>query len=104
MKPTPQEIYDRAASRGLRLIPRGCLLEVTPKSRLTPELLAVIRANKMELLAWLDRVRRNGLLRQVLDGQFDGADNATREHIIQSLHGIPQARSAIARLESEATR
>jgi hypothetical protein len=106
MKMNPSEIYNEATQRGLRFIPRGSLLEVTPKSRLTPELFAVIRANKMELLAELEAKRCHGLTHLILDGEFDVCDAATRRKLLNELRSVPhpQARSAIARLESEASK
>lgn len=94
----PHEIYDRTASRGMSLIPRGSMLEVRPRCRLTPETFAVIRANKMELLAWLDRMGRDALPRQVLDGEFFGCGVRTANRIADELVNLPKSANRDASL------
>jgi hypothetical protein len=111
MKLNPDEILHEASRLGLRLKPRGEMLEVTPKSRLTPEFVAVLREHKAELLVWLES-RACGLpsdcaawlhvARQILAGEFEGADSSTVESLIIGLRSIqhPSCQQALSRLSS----
>ena len=111
MKWHPDEIYIEAARRGLRLIPRGDKLEVTPKCRLTPDFAAVLRDNKAELLAHLDQHLRQDagqwlhVAKQILAGEFDGAEDSTLETIAAGLRHVahPQCQRALAHLQMETT-
>jgi hypothetical protein len=109
MKLEPNEIYQEATRRGLRLIPRGDKLEVNPKSRLTPEFTDVLREHKEELLAFLEVCNHRSPLdcapwlhvaKQALAGEFDGADNSTIQRLAVGLRGIghPLCQCAIERL------
>ena len=111
MRLEPTEICHEATRRGLRLIPRGDRLEVIPTSRLTPEFTDVLREHKVELLAFLEVSDRNVALacapwlhvvKHILAGEFDGADDSTIEAVTVGLRGIrhPLCQEALERLNS----
>ncbi len=69
------------------------------------DFLAVVRERRVELRAFLEsRAPWLHVAKQILLGEFDGANHSTRVRLVRSLRDIPhpQARSAIIRLESEA--
>jgi len=81
-------------------------LEVGPYDLIDGAFLAQLRAHKTELIQYLESpVYARAQLhtaRQVVAGEFDGADTATREILIVSLSAIshPDAGRAVARLEA----
>jgi hypothetical protein len=110
---TPPELYQEATRRGLRLQPRGDKLEVIPSGRLTPDFADILRANKAALLRWLED-RNSGLTpdcvpwlhvaKQVLAGEFQGADDSTITSITIGLRGVqhPVCRQAMEALKKHA--
>jgi hypothetical protein len=104
---TTQKIIQECEARGVEMTPvAGGRLWIEPEENVTPELLARIRAHKAEILAKFETSRCHGLTHLILDGEFDGCDAATRRKLVNELRSVPhsQARPAVARLESEATR
>jgi hypothetical protein len=109
---TPRELYKEAGKRGLRLEPAGDKLAVTPKGQCPPDFAAVLREHKPELLSWLEARRRNlppdcfpwlHIAKQVLAGEFDGADGSTYESIVIGLHSIshPFCRDAVEHIRQK---
>ena len=106
---TATEIYQEAVRRGLRLEPRGNKLVVIPGDRVPPDFADTLRQHKGELLdlleaqssrltpdcaAWLH------VAKQVLAGEFDGADGSTVASLRIGLQNIPHplCRCAAGRL------
>ena len=94
---TPPELYQEAARRGLRLEPHGSKLRVIPGDRVPPDFADVLRRHKAELLSWLEgraaRLREDEIpwlhvAKQVLSGEFEGADRSTVESLIIGLQRI----------------
>lgn len=94
---TPFQLHRRASELGLRLEPRGDKLAVIPAERLTPDFAAELRQHKREILDWLetrtvqltpDQVPWLHVSRQILAGEFDGADKSTRESLRIGLRSI----------------
>ena len=108
---TALELYREAGQRGLRLEPRGDKLAVIPGDRVPPEFADLLRQHKRELLDWLE-ARAAGLApdcapwlhvaRQVLAGEFDGADSSTVASLKIGLRSIQRqtCQQALARLTS----
>jgi len=105
----PRELCRRAQSLGLRLQPAGDKLAVFPKGKCPPEFADVLRAHKPELLTWLegrtaklldDEIPWLHVARQVMAGEFQGADRSTRESLTIGLRAIkhPECQSAATRL------
>ncbi|MGA2659522.1 MAG: hypothetical protein ABSH34_18615 [Verrucomicrobiota bacterium] len=106
---TAQTLCQEAALRGLRLRPEGDTLVVAPRSKCPPEFADMLRQHKAELLAWLE-ARATGLTpdrapwlhvaRQVLAGEFQGADGSTRESLLIGLRAVdhPACQEAITRI------
>ena len=104
------DLYLEATRRGLMLEPAGDKLAVRPKGKCPPDFANVLRAHKGELLSWLE-TRADGLsadcvpwlhvARQVLAGEFDGADNSTVLSLTIGLRGIrhPLCQQALTRLK-----
>jgi hypothetical protein len=104
-----QAIYVEACRRGLRLEPAGDKLAVRPKGKCPPDFADVLRQHKGELLNWLE-TRASGLpsdcvpwlnvARQVLDGEFVGADKSTVASVTIGLRSIlhPLCQRALERL------
>lgn len=97
--------------RGLRLEQRGDKLLVTPARLCPSEFAEVLRRHKRGLLDLLEAKSANlapdcapwlHVARQVLAGEFDGADRWTLESLAIGLRGIqhPQCEKALARLRS----
>lgn len=112
---TAQALYQEAARRGLRLEQRGDKLAVIPAHRVAPDFADVLRQHKRDLLNWLEVRSRNlplgqarwlPVARQILTGEFDGADRSTRESLIIGLRSIPHrhCRLAIERLGVQSQR
>jgi hypothetical protein len=106
---SPAELYNEAAQRGLCLGLAGDKLAVRPKGHCPPDFANVLRAHKAELLSWLEG-RVSGLspdcipwiyvARQVLAGEFDGADRSTITSLTIGLRGIahPLCQQALQRV------
>lgn len=106
----PERLHAEATRRGLTLALRGDRLGVSPAERLDPEFREALLAHKGELLDWLE-ARQAGLApdcapwlpvaRQVLAGEFDGADRSTSESLAIGLRNIPHpaCRRALERLK-----
>jgi hypothetical protein len=107
---TAPEIYQRAARLGLTLEARGDKLAVIPAQRCPPDFADVLRRHKRELLDLLE-TKTGGLpvdcvpwlhvARQILAGEFDGADNSTVRSLTIGLRGIRHAlcQQALLRLK-----
>ena len=84
-----------------------------PKGKCPPDFADVLRRHKGELLSWLEG-RAAGLredeipwlhtARQVLEGEFEGADRSTCESVTFGLRSIqhPDCQRAFERLASQA--
>jgi hypothetical protein len=106
---TPPELCHEAARRGLRLERRGEMLAVIPAKLCPPEFAAELRQHKGELLDFLEG-RAAGLApdcapwlhvaKQILAGEFAGADGSTRQSLIIGLRSVlhPLCADALARL------
>lgn len=99
-----------AQKRGLHLEQRGDKLLVTPARLAPPELLDVLREHKQELLDLLESKTAHltpdcapwlHVARQILSGEFDGADRSMRASLAIGLRSIdhPACRAALARIE-----
>lgn len=108
---TAMELCHEATRRGLRLEPAGDKLAVIPAKRCPPEFADVLRQHKNEILSLLegqsagltpDELPWLHVARQVLAGEWDGADGSTRESVIIGLRSIrhPLCERALARLKS----
>jgi hypothetical protein len=95
---TAKTLVNRAAELGLRLEPRGDKLAVIPAKCCPPEFAAVLRQHKDELLDLLEANSANltpdcaawlPVARQVLDGEFEGADSSTVASVTIGLRSIP---------------
>jgi hypothetical protein len=106
---TAPELCRRAAALGLRLEPAGDRLAVIPGRLCPPDFAAELRRHKAELLALLEANAANlpddcapwlHIAKQVLAGEFDGADKPTVESLTIGLRGInhPHCQQALARL------
>jgi len=92
-----EHIYDEAERRGLHLKSLGDKLAVTPRAHCAPEFAELLRQHKRELLDLL-KARSAGLTpdcapwlhiaRQVLAGEFDGADRSLAESLYIGLRAI----------------
>ena len=104
------ELCQRAVRLGLRLEPRGDKLAVIPAKRCPPDFADELREHKGELLDFLEG-QAAGLApdcapwlhvaRQILAGEFDGADNSTVQSLTIGLRGIrhPLCQQALIRLK-----
>src|SRR5437773_2570952 len=97
---TALQLYREATERGLRLEPRGDKLAVIPAQRCPPEFADALRQRKGELLSLLEAKAMTltpdcapwlHIARQVLVGEFEGADRSTVESLIIGLRGIPHS-------------
>ena len=106
---TATQIYRQAAALGLRLESRGNNLAVIPGRLCPADFAAELRQHKAELLALLQTKAHNlpddcapwlHVAKEVLAGEFDGADKSTVESLTIGLRGIrhPDCRKALARL------
>lgn len=95
---TAKTLINRAAELGLRLEPRGDKLAVIPGNRVPPEFADTLRQHKGELLDWLEACAAGlapdcaawlHVARQILAGEFDGADSSTVASLKIGLHSIP---------------
>lgn len=106
---TPLEVLHEASRHGLRLSVLGDKLAVEPFQRCPADLLPVLREHKPALLRLLslppDQHTWLHVCRQVLHGEFDGADRSTAGSVTIGLRplmavGIVEAIAAVQRLES----
>ena len=106
---TARQLYVEATNRGLRLERRGEKLAVIPGKRCSPDFADVLRQHKGELLAMLEAKSENSaadctpwlyVARQILAGEFEGADRSTRESLTIGLRSIrhPVCESALQAL------
>jgi hypothetical protein len=105
-----QVILSRAHKLGLRLDVEGDRIAISPAHQCPPDLLKDFREHKIAVMAILAEGQAAGLTsdcvpwlhvaRQVLDGEFDGADRSTRESLAIGLRSIrhPQCGRALTRL------
>ena len=108
---TAQSLCFEATQRGLRLESRGDKLAVIPASRCPPEFADTLRQHKQEILSLLEG-QAAGLApdcapwlhvaKQILAGEFVGADGSTRQSLIIGLRSIQHqtCQQALARLTS----
>ena len=96
-----------SARYGLRLSRRGTKLVVSPVSRCPPALLQLLKQHKSELMEALEAAGLAEderpwihIARQVLEGEFGGADTSTPESLMIGLRNIehPTCRAAFERL------
>ena len=111
MTDTIETIMRAAARSGVRIEPRGNMLALIPKGKCPPDLRVAIRQNKAALLSWFE-ARSGGLpadcvpwlhiAKQVLAGEFDNADNSTRQSLAIGLRSIqhPQCQKAFQHITS----
>ena len=106
---TAKTLINRAAELGLRLEPRGDKLAVIPAKRCPPDFADELRQHKGELLDWLEACAAGlapdcapwlHVARQVLAGEFDGADSSTVASLKIGLRSIQHqtCQQALARL------
>ena len=104
-----EQLQSEATRRGLRLEPRGDNLAVIPGRLCPPDFAAELRQHKAELLALLEANASNlpsdcaawlHIAKQVLAGEFDGADKSAVESLTIGLRGInhPHCQQALGRL------
>jgi hypothetical protein len=66
-------------------------VEVFPSERVTPDFLAVVRENRLEILAWLEaRAARQHVVRQVLENEFTDSDAKMLEQVAGELQKLPR--------------
>ena len=105
-----QAILTRAQRLGLRLQVEGERIAIAPARLCPPELLATIREHKPEVMSLLEAQTYHlppdcapwlHVARQILEGQFDGADNSTIQRLTVGLRGIrhPLCQQALIRLK-----
>jgi len=82
------DLLARLSALGLRITREGTVLRAAPKSALTDEARAIIRANKAELLAAL-------CIEPIDDSPSEPAEEARRQHVLDMLARNPSARYAI---------
>jgi hypothetical protein len=108
---TAQHLCREASRRGLRLEPRGDKLAVIPAHLCPPDFADELRAHKRELLDLLET--RTACLppdcapwlhvaRQILAGEFDGADRSTVESLTIGVRNIrhPLCQRALEHLKT----
>jgi hypothetical protein len=102
---TARDIYIEATRRGLRLEPAGDKLAVIPKGKCPSDFADILREHKRELLDWLetrtiqltpDQVPWLHVARQILAGEFVGADGSTIASLKIGLCSIPHLKCAQA--------
>lgn len=108
---TALDLYREATRRGLQLEPRdGGKLAVMPADRCPPDFADVLRQHKLALLALIEAQTHRlpadcapwlHVARQILAGEFDGADRSMLESLTIGLHRIqhPLCRQALERLQ-----
>ena len=104
------ELCRQAHSLGLRLEPRGDKLAVIPKGKCPPDFADVLRAHKPALLSWLegqaaglpmDQAAWLPVARQIMAGEFEGADRSTVQSLVIGLRSIqhPDCQRALVRIQ-----
>ena len=104
-------LLDRAAALGVSIKPRGGNLHLSPAERCPADFVAEVRRHKPSLLAFLEhneaaeelgRARWLPVARQILAGEFDGADESTVRSLIIALRAIQDGvcQRALVRLKS----
>lgn len=102
---TATELCRQAAALGLRLEPAGDRLAVTPGRLCPPDFADMLRRHKVELLALLEANAHNlppdcapwiHIARQILAGEFDGADKSTVESLTIGLRAVNHALCLLA--------
>ena len=113
---TALDLYREATRRGLHLEPRdGDKLAVIPGDLCPPDFADMLRQHKRELLDLLETERKGlpadcapwlHIARQVMAGEFDGADRSTAESLTIGLRGIthPLCRAALERLHTHSAK
>jgi len=109
---TALDLYREATRRGLQLEARdGGKLAVMPPDRCPADFVEMLRQHKRELLDLLEANRHAlppdcapwlHIARQVLQGEFDGADGSIVASLTIGLRGIrhPRCAEALARLQA----
>lgn len=103
-------IIERARRLGLRLQLEGERIAVAPARLCPPGFLATLREHKPAVMALLEAKATNlppdyapllHVARQILAGEFDGADNSTVESLAIDLRSIghPLCQEALSRLQ-----
>jgi hypothetical protein len=104
-----QILVDEAPVWGIRLERNGGKLVISPASKCPPHLRELLREHKVEILDLLE-AKADGLApdcapwlhvaKQVINGEFVGADSSLRESLAIGLRGIahPVCRDALKRL------
>jgi hypothetical protein len=106
------DLYLESTRRGLKLEPIGDKLAVRPKGKCPPDFANVLRAHKGELLNLLEANSANltpdcaawlPVARQILAGEFVGADSSTVASVTIGLRSIlhPLCQRALERLRVE---
>jgi hypothetical protein len=108
---TADSLLSETKRCGVKLSRRGDKLVVAPADKCPPELIAMLREHKPEILTLLE-AQASGLApdcapwlhvaRQILAGEFDGCDSSTREALMIRLRSIghSQVREALEKLEA----
>lgn len=107
-----QAILTRARSLGLTLCVEGNRIAITPARLCPPELLAELREHKPVVMSLLEAKAADltwdqqpwlYVARQILHGEFEGADRSTTRSLLIGLGSIahPICQKAIARLKAE---
>ena len=108
---TAVDLYHEATRRGLHLQPLdGDRLAVSPASLCPPDFADVLRRHKRAILDLLETKAKRlpadcapwlHVARQILAGEFDGADRSTAESLTIGLRNIghPLCRHALERLK-----
>ena len=104
-------ILNDARKLGLRLQVEGERIAIAPARLCPPEMLAIIREHKTEIMFLLEARAHNlpadcapwlHVARQILEGEFDGADRSTVESLTIGLRGIkhPLCEKALSSLRN----
>jgi hypothetical protein len=104
MNTDAKKLLAECERRGLQLEPRGQMLYFGPEENTTPEIVEQLRRHKFEIINALEARQRAACLhlsKQILLGEFDHADNSTRERLAASLRFFPHTLClrALERLE-----
>ena len=111
----PVQLIQEASRLGLRLEARGEVLRVVPGDLCPPDFADKLRAKKPAILAILEAKAAHltpdcapwlHVARQILAGEFEGADGSTIQSLTIGLRGIkhPDCQHAIERLGLPAKR
>jgi len=109
------DLYIEATRRGLSLEPAGEFLAVRPKGKCPPDFAEVLRQHKRNIMDFLeaqsadlrpDEIPWLNVARQIMDGEFDGANRSTVESLTIGLRSIahPLCRRAVERLGNHSIR